>query len=228
MNKGFTLAEVLITLGIIGIVAAMILPALIQDHRNKVVETRLQKFYTTFNQAIQLAEAEYGDRKYWYIDASGVDLDEEGNPVLGTAEIDKWFNKYLSKFIVIERKVDTDGRMLYYLADGSAFSLGVDGNPSLRDISYYVGDPKKCVGSIDETRGICSFWFEYKPDEKNAGWKYLYNKGLEPGKYNWDGTYNMLLHDSTRGCINVGSYCTALIQLNGWKIPKDYPRKVRY
>ncbi len=35
----FTMAEVLITLGIIGIVEAMTLPSLIQRNNNKVVET---------------------------------------------------------------------------------------------------------------------------------------------------------------------------------------------
>ena len=88
MKQGFTLAEVLITLGIIGIVAAMTLPALLQNYANHVVETRLQKFYTIFNQAIQLAETEYGDKKYWYLDASGVDLDEDGKPILETSKID--------------------------------------------------------------------------------------------------------------------------------------------
>lgn len=53
-KNSFTLAEVLITLGIIGIVAAMTLPTLIQNHNKKVVETRLMKFYSTMNQAIQL------------------------------------------------------------------------------------------------------------------------------------------------------------------------------
>lgn len=35
MKNGFTLAEVLITLGIIGVVAAMTLPVLIQKHKMK-------------------------------------------------------------------------------------------------------------------------------------------------------------------------------------------------
>lgn len=61
--QGFTLAEVLITLGIIGVVAAMTLPALIQKNNNKVVETRLKKFYSAINQAIMLAENDYGDKK---------------------------------------------------------------------------------------------------------------------------------------------------------------------
>lgn len=47
VSKGFTLAEVLITLGIIGIVAAMTLPALIANHRNLELQTRFKKAYST-------------------------------------------------------------------------------------------------------------------------------------------------------------------------------------
>lgn len=42
--NGFTLAEVLITLGIIGVVAAMTLPGLIAKHRKTVIETKLARF----------------------------------------------------------------------------------------------------------------------------------------------------------------------------------------
>ena len=41
--KGFTLAEVLITLGVIGIVSVMTLPALIANNRNKELENGLKK-----------------------------------------------------------------------------------------------------------------------------------------------------------------------------------------
>ena len=40
MKKGFTLAEVLITIGVIGIVAAMTLPMLLVNHREKEMVTR--------------------------------------------------------------------------------------------------------------------------------------------------------------------------------------------
>ena len=57
----FTLAEVLITLGIIGVVAALTIPTLMANHRRQVAETRLEKFYTTINQAVKMAEVDYGD-----------------------------------------------------------------------------------------------------------------------------------------------------------------------
>ena len=41
-QKAFTLAEVLITLGIIGVVAAMTLPAVINTTKNKELETALK------------------------------------------------------------------------------------------------------------------------------------------------------------------------------------------
>lgn len=52
MKKGFTLAEVLITLGIIGVVAAMTMPSLIQNYRKKEATTRIKKFYSMMSQAV--------------------------------------------------------------------------------------------------------------------------------------------------------------------------------
>lgn len=48
----FTLAEVLITLGIIGVVAAMTLPTVINNVHHKELETALKKQYSTLSQAI--------------------------------------------------------------------------------------------------------------------------------------------------------------------------------
>lgn len=49
----FTLAEVLITLGIIGIVAAITIPTLINNSQKAQYVTSLKKFYSTMNQALQ-------------------------------------------------------------------------------------------------------------------------------------------------------------------------------
>ena len=56
----FTLAEVLITLGIIGIVAAMTLPSLINNQRNKALQTALKKAYSRHSDALMLVKAEAG------------------------------------------------------------------------------------------------------------------------------------------------------------------------
>lgn len=56
----FTLAEVLITLGIIGIVAAMTLPAVINNSRAKELETQLKTSYSILQQALQMMQADTG------------------------------------------------------------------------------------------------------------------------------------------------------------------------
>ena len=62
MKKAFTLAEVLITLGIIGVVAAMTIPTLVQNNRNKELQTGLKKAYSIMGQALDLYQAENGER----------------------------------------------------------------------------------------------------------------------------------------------------------------------
>ena len=55
----FTLAEVLITLGIIGVVAAMTMPSLISHYRHKVLETQFKKAYSVLSQAMIPVQSEF-------------------------------------------------------------------------------------------------------------------------------------------------------------------------
>ncbi len=57
----FTLAEVLITLGIIGIVAAMTIPTLIHRYTEKQTVTKLKATYSILSNAIKTAENEEGE-----------------------------------------------------------------------------------------------------------------------------------------------------------------------
>ncbi len=83
--KGFTLAEVLITLGIIGIVAALTMPNLIAAHQKKAVVAGLIEAQSILNQAIKM----YAQ-----------DTDEEGSNDFETtlsaqAFAEKYFKPYL-------------------------------------------------------------------------------------------------------------------------------------
>lgn len=53
-NNGFTLAEVLITLGIIGVVAAMTMPSLLNKTQSKELESQFKKVYAELNEVAQL------------------------------------------------------------------------------------------------------------------------------------------------------------------------------
>ena len=64
------MAEVLITLGILGVVIAMTLPSLISKHNEKVWLTRFKKVYTTLYQAYNRVYIDYGPAKDWGIDGS--------------------------------------------------------------------------------------------------------------------------------------------------------------
>ena len=61
MKKGFTLSEVLITLGVIGVVVAITLPSLITKYRRQEAATKLEKFHTIINQAVKMSIAEHGE-----------------------------------------------------------------------------------------------------------------------------------------------------------------------
>ena len=63
MRNGFTLAEVLITLGIIGVVAALTLPSIIQSYKERALINQAKKSYSNFMNVLNrmMAENEYVD-----------------------------------------------------------------------------------------------------------------------------------------------------------------------
>ena len=68
LKQGFTLAEVLITLGIIGVVAAMTIPNLIASVTKTRTASELKKAYADISVAMRLAEGEFGDITGWTYD----------------------------------------------------------------------------------------------------------------------------------------------------------------
>lgn len=72
---GFTLAEVLITLGIIGVISAMTIPTVLTNHQTKVRITQMQKLYNDVSNAAVAALADERvdtlDYTYAYEDIDG-------------------------------------------------------------------------------------------------------------------------------------------------------------
>lgn len=234
-KMGFTLAEVLITLGIIGIVAAMTLPVLIQHQRKTVVETRLAKFYSVMNQAVLQSEIDNGPKEYWPDIGHGFEENEDGD-ANGISIPEKWFNKYIKPYLKLTRvDVDKDdGYILAYFPDGSVMLFETNAiifYPEAKSYAKLIKDEESGKSKIDyKGSGTKAFDFAFWPSSDESCKKYHKNKGVEPYKYCWDGTREKLLNRPDTGCkkdaTHEPAYCAALIQLNGWKIPKDYPFKL--
>ena len=76
MKKAFTLAEVLVTLGIIGVVAAMTMPTLINDQRNKALEAQFNTAHSMISQTLTQMGSENIDLTKMYCGASRRDQKE--------------------------------------------------------------------------------------------------------------------------------------------------------
>lgn len=211
-KKGFTLAEILITLGVIGVVAAITIPTLIQSYRNRIVETRLQKVYSVMNQAIQRAEADYGAKELWTI--------------LNSNFMDTYIIPYLK---ILKKEVLTDNGVSYdivHFLDGSVLVK----NWSTFDFYFYPNGKNFTLETLRNRAnysGKLVFFFRFSPNA--AASDYHHKKGFTPYAYHWD-----KISDLTEGyyaCKENGKraphFCTMYIMQNGWKIPKDYPFKVK-
>jgi len=75
---GFTLAEVLITLGIIGVVAAMTIPTLMQKYYEKQTVAKLKETYSILSQALKSASQEEGLPEEWDCNKADKESAEKG------------------------------------------------------------------------------------------------------------------------------------------------------
>jgi prepilin-type N-terminal cleavage/methylation domain-containing protein len=64
-NSGFTLAEVLITLAIVGVIAALTIPAVVKNYQKTQIISKLKKVYSAINQAYNMSQAENGMYQTW-------------------------------------------------------------------------------------------------------------------------------------------------------------------
>lgn len=65
--RGFTLVEVLITLGVIGVIAAITIPTVVKKYQERVTVSKVKKFYSTINQAFLLSVKDNGYANDWNV-----------------------------------------------------------------------------------------------------------------------------------------------------------------
>lgn len=93
-KAGFTLAEVLITLGIIGVVAAITIPGLINAYRAQQLRAQFNKSYSVVQQAFKLMESD--------------DVDTNMRNYTRTNPFYLTFQKYLSQSTICGSYVDNN------------------------------------------------------------------------------------------------------------------------
>ena len=118
-KKAFTLAEVLITLGIIGVVAAMTLPGLVQNYQKKVKVTALEAAYSQIRQAVRMSEVKNGEIREWHL----TQMSEEVQ-VYRCQQNKKFVQEYIEPYLKAVHKDElissgTPYNYSYYTLDGA-------------------------------------------------------------------------------------------------------------
>lgn len=137
MKKGFTLAEVLITLVIIGVIAAMTIPTLMNSTNQQEFRVGLKKAISAVNQAVSLNYALEGKS------IGDTDLNSSANVVTNL------FQKRMSVISTATSDVafatssdvtpSTDN--VFYTADGMRYAINVSGSATFDTDAneYYYG-----------------------------------------------------------------------------------------
>lgn len=199
--KGFTLAEVLITLGIIGVVAAMTLPILITKHQKNITATKLKQTYNILFQAVQRSELDNGNVSEW-----------EYPTRISKEWIDKYISPYLKHSKIIKYNIEN---FSIVLINGVEVNFWCH-NSSVHVFVYLNGkknNPKS---------GRNSFVFEigHSANGRSAELRpYDYLVPANSGREGW-------INNKTYGCnkdVSDKRHCAGLIMYDGWKISDDYP-----
>ena len=227
----FTLAEVLITLGIIGVVAALTIPSVIQNYKKQVTVTQLKKAYSTLGQVVQKSIADNGpvglqsgskvtesDVKeffdtYWLPYFKGAQISTVSNPKLNDNKpMYKYYNGVLQDISIY-----TDfsyGRVFFSTADGTTYYVIImtwhdeydeEGNRVKHDAVYTSRQNVYVdINGIKppNTIGKDVFFF-YVDFDKNA---------VRPWGYGAQQSY------VEAQCKETGYSCIDMIMRDGWKI----------
>lgn len=207
---GFTLAETLIILGIIGIVVVLTIPGLITRYQKHVTVNRLKTAYSLFNQAIEMSVQHNGDTSSWEITEKGI------------------APKYILPYVDYVGKVKPytmkslypggtwllwDNNNIYALKNGMAFTILY-----AQGVIAVTVDINGSQGPNE--LGIDGFEFRIVSGKNNLSFASAKDRNVMLGKNS-----KPLGVCSREGSWRYydGEYCTAVIILDGWQIKDDYP-----
>ena len=225
-KRGFTLAEVLITLGIIGVVAAITIPSLISKIGKRQLESQIKASYATIAQTMRSAEAD------------GVDFDMQivNNNDASTKE---WFQTYMAPYLKTEKVCynssgcwhkksevrDLSGNLPRWVGDaGIGYNIitFVIAKGSYFDIDGVEASEAKSMFGINTDNQALVFYFDANGDRKpNRIGKDVYimaftDKGLVPAGS--DKTRSEVEQNCIKG---NGYWCLSYIMQNGWQISDE-------
>lgn len=191
-KQGFTLAEVLITLGIIGVVAAMTLPSLIQSYREKATVAAVKENYSIFAQALKLAAQDNQNLQ----DLTDENLSNKENSQIMFDEISKHIKKIkscdtdsgcmASTYVNINNQVIPSSNWENYtnivtgvLANGTSFWVLNLPNLAVGQIGIDINGDKR-----PNKYGVDFFWFTFDIDGNLYAGRNPYNPSTPVGEYN--------------------------------------------
>ncbi len=210
-----TLAEVLITLGIIGVVAALTIPNIIKHYQNEVTVTKLQKAYSTLNQAFRQSENDNGSSEFW-----------QETPEISAQD---YFEKYWKPYLKEPKLCQTYQECGYvswkpYIAlNGSSVAMSLDSArvkiKTIDDVFYlFTEATTNSEGKLVPFRNVYIDINGAKAPNKFGEDVFVFNrvigKGIMPECYYC--SYNSLTANCNRK--SSGAYCAARIMADGWKI----------
>lgn len=214
---GFTLAEVLITLGIIGIIAAMTLPTVVGKYQKKSAVVKLKRTYSLILQAFQMAEEEYGEVKYWDFSLSSFDFVKRYlmpyfSVLKSYQEHEKEYDVYCIDrslcnsyfgYLSLPRIVLNDGVMLSFQYQVDQIVIVVDLNAE----------------KLPNTFGKDLFAFSVQSSSPLLPYGVGGLWGGEKGHNNRE----WLMNGETRSCAKGGAFCAGVIMMDNWEMKSDYP-----
>lgn len=213
-RKGaFTLAEVLITLGIIGVVAALTLPSLIQKYQDQVLENQLKKMYSTLSQGVQKAMADDGVSNFSDTELSQACMSPDGGSSNACIQmVKKYFNVVAVKTTRSEYYVG----VVQFSENGKLVFLG-------RDKSKRRFHPHWALGRSDYSdRFMLSDGSEFTfGAEVNQYGSYAHidiDTNGERGP-NTEGFDTFGLSVGENGRVSCSNFYFCEVQENNWKFP---------